>query len=752
MVPHSTTVVYHHKVERAAQGQLERSLTLRHVFALSAGAMISSGLFLLPGLAAAEGGPAAILSYFLAGMMAIPAMLSVAELSTAMPKAGGAYYFLERALGPAVGTVAGMSTWASLVLKDAFALIGMSAYLNLVVDIPNKPLALGLIAAFTALNIFGSKTSASVQLALVAFVLAAMGIFLAFGLPGVPSGGGTLQPFFSNGFGGMLSVVGLVFVSYGGLTKVASVAEEIEDPSRNIPLGMALSLLVSTIVYTLAVLVVIAVVPIDQLSTDLVPLETAAKAFLPAAGTVLIVIAALFAFSSAVNAGILAAGRYPLAMSREGLIGPIFQRVSKRNTPVAGILLTGAAMGLVVTALDVAAIAKLASAFVLLTLGLVNLAVLVLRTADIKSYAPGFTAPLFPYLQFLGIAIALFLIIELGALAMLLVAASILIATGWYLAYGRSRVDRVGAIYHVFERWGRAADRSLDREISAAMQSHGLRPQDEYPGLVASAAVISIPDGHSFGEAARRSSEVLGHRLGLNPDDVTNRFLETGSLWIQPSDKHPTATPVAFFDTDIEHLIVVRSASGIRIPAHWGGQDETVNALFFLAGCNEGAGRSLRLAGELAAYLHTDTGRAMIDATFESEVKSALLPELDIAQYTLLAEVPVGELIGQRVGDLRPPDEVHLEVVRRDGRILKIDDDLVLQADDQLMVIGPLDSLPDADGLPPVLIPEWKPPDAHPHSPPDGPTGGGGGTSNCTVDAADDANPLDLLEPEPLAP
>ena len=136
--------------------------------------MISSGLFLLPGLASTKGGPSMILAYFIAGLLAIPAMLSVAELSTAMPRSGGAYYFLERALGPAVGTVAGVGTWLSLVLKDAFALVGMSAYLNLIVDIPAKPLAVGLIVFFTLLNIFGSKTTAGVQIVLVGFVIVVM--------------------------------------------------------------------------------------------------------------------------------------------------------------------------------------------------------------------------------------------------------------------------------------------------------------------------------------------------------------------------------------------------------------------------------------------------------------------------------------------------------------------------------------------------------------------------------------------------
>ena len=162
--------------------QLTRSLGLRHVFVLSTGAMLSSGLFLLPGLAAAQAGPSAIVAYLIAGTLAIPAMLAIAELSTAMPRAGGAYFFLERALGPAVGTVAGMATWLSLVLKDAFALVGMSAYLNIAFDIPAKPLAVALIAVFTMINILGSKASATLQMFLVTFVLIVLVGFIGVGL------------------------------------------------------------------------------------------------------------------------------------------------------------------------------------------------------------------------------------------------------------------------------------------------------------------------------------------------------------------------------------------------------------------------------------------------------------------------------------------------------------------------------------------------------------------------------------------
>src|SRR5690606_35742414 len=105
--------------------RLNKELGLFDIYAISTGAMFSSGFFLLPGLAAAQTGPSVALAYFVAGLFMVPAMFSVSELATAMPRAGGAYYFLERALGPMVGTVGGLGTWLALILKSAFALVGM---------------------------------------------------------------------------------------------------------------------------------------------------------------------------------------------------------------------------------------------------------------------------------------------------------------------------------------------------------------------------------------------------------------------------------------------------------------------------------------------------------------------------------------------------------------------------------------------------------------------------------------------------
>ena len=128
--------------------KLSKKLTIFDVYAVSTGAMFSSGFFLLPGIAAMETGNSVAFAYLAAGFLILPSMFSVAELSTAMPKAGGAYYFLDRSLGPLLGTIGGLGSWIALVFKSAFALIGMGAYLTIFVDVPMLPLALVLTFAF----------------------------------------------------------------------------------------------------------------------------------------------------------------------------------------------------------------------------------------------------------------------------------------------------------------------------------------------------------------------------------------------------------------------------------------------------------------------------------------------------------------------------------------------------------------------------------------------------------------------------
>ncbi len=450
--------------------KLKKNLKLVDVFAISTGAMFSSGLFLLPGLAAAETGMSAALAYFIAGILMIPALLSQAELSTAMPRAGGTYYFLDRAIGPLMGTVGGLGTWTALVFKSSFALIGMGAYLALFFDLSITAVAVALTVVFGVVNLVGAKESSGLQRFLVAVLLIVVGLFVVGGFGLVAFGGATTyadKPFFLAGSHGLFATVGLVFVSYAGLTKVASVAEEVENPDRNIPLGMILSLLVATAAYTGGVALVTLVLPAAELHADLTPIATAAAALAGSWAPVAVgcvVAAAVAAFASTGNAGILSASRYPLAMARDHLMPEWFQRLGRFGTPTWGIIVTSLAMAVCVSVFDVMMVAKLASAFQLLLFALINVSVIVMRESQLSYYRPGFRSPLYPWVQIAGVVVSLWLIGEMGWSAVGFTIALVAACVLWYVVYAEG-IERSGAIYHLFERLGKRRWKALDDEL-----------------------------------------------------------------------------------------------------------------------------------------------------------------------------------------------------------------------------------------------------------------------------------------------
>jgi len=228
--------------------QLRKQLGSLDVFAVAAGAMISSGLFVLPAIAFTKAGPAVILSYLFASILIIPSVLSKAELATAMPRAGGTYFFVERSLGPIWGLFSGLAGWFSLALKSAFAVVGIAVLVEVVLQMlfPTQlePWHLKAIATlccigFTALNIFSVKLTSRFQVLLVGILLTILTLFVLFGAGAVEAV--RYKGFLERGWPAVFATAGLVFISFGGLTKVASIAEEVKRPGRNLPLGMILA-------------------------------------------------------------------------------------------------------------------------------------------------------------------------------------------------------------------------------------------------------------------------------------------------------------------------------------------------------------------------------------------------------------------------------------------------------------------------------------------------------------------------------
>jgi amino acid transporter len=187
---------------------------------------LSAGFFLLPGIAFNEAGPAVILSYLIAAIPLIPAMFSIVELATAMPRAGGAYYFLDRSMGPFVGTIGGLGTWLALVLKTAFALIGMGAYLSIFwPEVPIVTLAVILAVVFGIINLFGAKKTGTLQVLMVFALLIILTTFISKGIPNIDFA--NFDGFFDKGGVSIFSTAGLVYISYVGITNIASVSEKL---------------------------------------------------------------------------------------------------------------------------------------------------------------------------------------------------------------------------------------------------------------------------------------------------------------------------------------------------------------------------------------------------------------------------------------------------------------------------------------------------------------------------------------------
>ena len=167
----------------AAVGALQRTLGLYAVLTISIGAMIGSGIFVLPGLGFEIAGPGIILAFFLAGLVVIPAALSQSEMATAMPEAGGTYLYIDRAMGPLMGTIAGFGVWFSLVFKASFALVGLSAYLEFFFEHDERLVAVALAVVLIIINLIGVRATAGFQAVLVTSVLLLLAGFVLLGAP-----------------------------------------------------------------------------------------------------------------------------------------------------------------------------------------------------------------------------------------------------------------------------------------------------------------------------------------------------------------------------------------------------------------------------------------------------------------------------------------------------------------------------------------------------------------------------------------
>ncbi|MEZ3114433.1 amino acid permease [Halobaculum sp. MBLA0147] len=475
--------------------ELAKDLGLLSALTIGVGTMIGAGIFVLPGQAAAAAGPAVALSFVIGGGISLLTAMSASELGTAMPKAGGSYYYVNHALGPLFGSIAGWGNWMGLAFASAFYTLGFGEYLATFLPMPAPSLGTLAIAGlslgpfglsefqvgallagtvFITVNYVGAKETGSIQIVIVTVLVAILTAFSVLGF--LQADVSTLMPFFPSETGGATAVLpatGLVFVSFLGFAKITTVAEELKNPGRNLPLAVIGSVLIVTAMYAVIMVVLMGVVNWRQLGPDFTTtpvLDVAEIAFgtvgLAAFGVALLTFAGLLATASSANASILASSRINFAMGRDRLITSKLSEVHPRfATPYRSIAVTGGLiLGFIVVG-DVKTLAKAGSVLHLIVYGMLNLALIVMRESEAEEYDPDWTVPLYPIVPILGAITSFGLIafmkpIEI-ALSLVFVGGGVV----WYFLYARGKADKTGILsQYILSN----ADEVPDPAVSAA--------------------------------------------------------------------------------------------------------------------------------------------------------------------------------------------------------------------------------------------------------------------------------------------
>ncbi len=442
--------------------ELAKDLGPLAALTIGVGTMIGAGIFVLPGEAAGVAGPLVAASFVVGGVISLFTALSASELGTAMPKAGGSYYYVNHALGPLFGSIAGMGNWMGLAFASAFYMIGFGGFLVELVSLPRVDLVVLVLdptqvaalfagTAFVLVNYAGAKETGRLQNIIVITLVAILTVFTILGA--LSADLSTLTPIAPFGLGSLLPGTALVFVSFLGFAKITTVAEEIKNPGRNLPLAIVGSVVIVTIMYAIIMVVLMGVINWDVLAQSSTPvIDVAEVAFgnalgLSVVGGGLILFAGLLATASSANASILASSRINFAMGRDKLITAWLNEIHPRfATPYRSIAVTGAFILAFIVVGDIKTLAKAGSVLHLIVYGLMNLALIVMRKAQVPEYQPEFTVPLYPFTPILGAVLSFGLIAFMAPIEIVLSLAFVGFGIVWYLVYARTRADKQGIL------------------------------------------------------------------------------------------------------------------------------------------------------------------------------------------------------------------------------------------------------------------------------------------------------------------
>ena len=525
--------------------ELAKDLGPLAALTIGVGTMIGAGIFVLPGEAILTAGSMASVAFVLGGIIAMFTALSASELGTAMPKSGGAYYYVNHALGPLFGSVAGWANWLGLAFASAFYMVGFGRYIARIFGLSGSvgvgPVSLTVVkiialvggAFFVGINYVGAKETGRLQNVIVVILVAILAVFTLLGTlraePGnLPAATDVVTT---------LETTGLIFVSYLGFVQITSVAEEIKDPGKNLPRAVIGSVVIVTVIYALVLVIMSAAVPqgfiadaITSGGENPIAVVEVGQYLQGAVMGGALLFGGLLATASSANASILASSRINFAMGRDRIVTPALNEIHDRfGTPYRAIGITGGLILLFIVIGDLTLLSGAASGLHLIIYGLLNLALIVMRYVDPEEYTPEFIVPLYPLMPILGVILSFALLVFVASDALLLTFGIAGAAILWYLVYARTRTEKQGILSkHIISQ----SDDMPDAAVSAAtgVQPDGgqyrvmvplANPEHEKDlitlasavakqrgGTVVATHIVTVPDQTALAGARERADEI----------------------------------------------------------------------------------------------------------------------------------------------------------------------------------------------------------------------------------------------------
>jgi amino acid transporter len=359
----------------------QKSITLSGAIFIGIGAMVGAGIFALFGEAGTIAGSAVWVSFFAAGVIALLQGYSFAKLGARYPSAGGLISWIVRGYGS--GAFTGgmvMLGYFSMIISNAMVAVSFGNYASRlfmgdeVAPIWAKVFAAAILIVLTYINSIGTAKMAKAQAAIVTIVLVVLGGFaIALLLTMDPT---MLAPSTYPPMNYILASVALTFFAYLGFGAIAFTGGDLENPTKNLPKAMYISLILTMVLYVALAIGVFGTLTVNEVieSAD-TALATAALPIFGAVGYTLISIAAILATSSTVNSQLYASIGATYTMAADGHLPPVFgQKRERRPAGTKGLVITALLMMTLALLFDVSAIASVGSAVALLLFALVTIA------------------------------------------------------------------------------------------------------------------------------------------------------------------------------------------------------------------------------------------------------------------------------------------------------------------------------------------------------------------------------------------